>query len=92
VADAFLGLSDGEEDDQQGDAHPVIETALDVEALADAGGEPRVGDHRQPQGGIGGGQHGGQRGGGPQVQLGEQDQGGQGADHDGEGQTDSEQS
>jgi hypothetical protein len=91
VADALLGLGDGEEDDQQGHAHPVVQAALDVQALADARGQPRVGDHRQPQRGVGGRQHGGQGGRGPQVEPREQGQGGDGAGHDGEGQADPEQ-
>jgi hypothetical protein len=88
---ALLGLGDGEEDDQQGHADPVIQAALDVEALADAGGEPPVADHRQPERGVGGGQDGGQSGRRPQVQLGEQGQPGQGAGHDGERQAQAQQ-
>jgi len=91
AADALLGLGDGEDDDQQGYAYAVIQAAFDVEALPDAGGQPLVADHRQPEGGVCGGKDGGEGSGGPQVQLGEQGQAGQGADHDGEWQADAEQ-
>ena len=91
MATAFLGLGDGEEDDQQGHAHAVVEAALDVEALADAGGQPWVGDHRQPQRRVGWSQDGGQGGGLPQVQLRKERQAGQGTSHDRERQPDPEQ-
>jgi hypothetical protein len=80
-----------EEDDQQRDAHAVVQAALDVEALADARRQAPVADHRQPEGGVGRGQHGGQGRRRPQVQPGQQRQAGHGAGHDGEGQADAEQ-
>src|SRR4029450_13482670 len=52
VTDAFFGLGDGEEDDQQGHTDAVVQAALDVETLADAGGQPPVANHRQPQRGV----------------------------------------
>jgi hypothetical protein len=71
--------------------HTVVQAALDIQALADAGGQPLVADHRQPKRRIGGGQNGGQGGRRPDVQLGEQGQAGQGAGHDGEWQANPEQ-
>jgi hypothetical protein len=64
---------------------------LDVEALADARRQAPVADHRQPEGGVGRGQHGRQRGRRPQVQPGQQGQPGHGAGDDGERQADAEQ-
>jgi hypothetical protein len=87
----LLGLGDGEEDDQQRHADAVVEATLHIEALTDAGGQAQVADHRQPEGGVGGGQDGGQGGRGPQVQLRKQGQAGQGACHDGEGEAGAEQ-
>ena len=43
----------GERDQQQGDADPIVEAALDVQSLTDARWEPWLGHHRLAERGIG---------------------------------------
>ena len=53
---AGLGLGDGEPDEQQGHADPVVEPRLDVQSLPDAGGKARIGDDGLTERGIGRGE------------------------------------
>ena len=50
---ALVGEGDGKRDEEQRDADPVVETALDVEALSNPHGEAWGGDDRLPERGIG---------------------------------------
>ncbi len=50
---AVLGLGHGDRDEKERDADPVVEPALDVEALADAHGKAWRRDHRLPERSIG---------------------------------------
>ena len=47
-----VGLGDADRDEEQRDADAVVEAALDVQPLTDAGGKTRVGDDRLPQRGV----------------------------------------
>jgi hypothetical protein len=84
---ALLGLGDGEEDDQQGHADPVIQAALDVEALADAGGSRLLVTTGSPRAASVGARAAAVH----PSSWGKQDQPGQGADHDRQGQAEAEQ-
>ena len=54
---AGVRLGHGQHDVEERHADPVVETALDVEPLADPGREPRLGDHRLAQRRVGGSEH-----------------------------------
>ena len=49
---AGVGLGDGDRDEEDRDAEPVIEAALDVEALPDTGRDALIGDDRLAERGI----------------------------------------
>src|SRR3954453_1525682 len=52
-----VGLGDRDRDEEDRDAEPVVEAALDVEALSDAGRDALIGDDRLAQRGVRAGEH-----------------------------------
>jgi hypothetical protein len=65
-----LSLGERDRDEEQRDAEPVIEAALDVQSLPDPGGDPLVGDDRLSERRVGAGEHDGKH-----ERLGEADPG-----------------
>ena len=91
AGDVGLGVGDRDRREQQGDADPVVEAALDVEALADALRHARLGDHGLPERRVGRRQHDREDHRLPNGQLAEDRGGGHGAQRDRERQADPEQ-
>ena len=80
-----------QEDEEERDGDAVVQTALDVQRLADPDGDLQVVHDHRPQCGVRGRQDGAEESGLHERQSGEEEQGDAGAQGDGQEQADAEQ-
>ena len=89
--DVLVGGGEGNEDGDGGEHEAVVEAAFDVEGLADADGDARVGDDGLAEGGVSGREDGGDERSFPNAEAGEQEEARPGTGEDGEREADAEQ-